>query len=133
MNKWTHQLRQNIQHHAGHIEFFNHLKTAAYTQYGKHSMHKDIAFVPAGLHPHYSLNLQHDLLCWPETDIHELTAYQPFARIVRGQALKVTEPEQKRFVLTLDDGKCMDAGRMDGSLYAACLNSTGQILEWFSF
>lgn len=128
MNKWTHHIKHIIGRHAGHAQFFADLKTAAYTQYKRKQ--NDMAFVPAGLHPAYSLNLQHELLCWPEEDIHTLTAYQPFARIVRGQALTQTPPEKNRYVLTLDDGKGM-TGEMGGALYAACLDSQGNILEWF--
>ena len=129
MNKWNHQIKQMIGRHAGHTEFFKELSTAAYTQYRRKQ--NDMAFVPAGLHPHCSLNLQHELLCWPEEDIHTLTSYAPFARIVRGQALRQITPERNRFVLTLDDGRCMAGGEMGGSLYAACISYQGHILDWF--
>ncbi len=130
MNRWNHQIKKTMDRQHGHIDFFKELKTAAYTQY-QQKQH-DIAFVPVGLHPHYSLNLQYDSLCWPEEDIHALTAYQPFARIVRGQALRQIMPEQNRYVLTLDDGRCLN-GDMNGTLYAACISAQGQMLEWFEF
>ncbi|MDX1921658.1 MAG: hypothetical protein SFW65_00825 [Alphaproteobacteria bacterium] len=135
MNKWTHHIKHMISSHKGHEQFFANLKTAAYTQYKPRQNNlkqRDIAFVPTGLHPAYSLNVQHELLCWPEEDIHALTAYQPFARIVRGQALTCTLPEKNRYVLTLDDGKGA-SGDMGGTLYAACLDAHGNILEWLEF
>ncbi|MBY0427932.1 MAG: hypothetical protein K2Q32_01800 [Alphaproteobacteria bacterium] len=128
MNKWNHHIKKTIASYAGHAEFFKELKTAAYTQYRKKQ--NDMAFVPAGLHPHYSLNVQHELLCWPEEDIHTLTAYSPFARIVRGQAMRQITPERHRYVLTLDDGRCSPGGDIGGNLYAACISYQGQILEW---
>ncbi len=129
MNKWNHQIKQMMGQYVGHTEFFKELKTAAYTQYRRKQ--NDMAFVPAGLHPHYSLNVQHELLCWPEEDIHTLTAYQPFARIVRGQALRQITPEPNRYVLTLDDGRSSAGGEIGGALYAACISYQGHILEWF--
>ncbi len=130
MNKWTYHVKHMINRHAGHADFFKDMKTAAYTQYRKKQY--DMAFVPAGLHPHYSLNLQHELLCWPEQDIHTLTAYQPFSRIVRGQALNQITPDKNRYVLTLDDGRSQ-TGEMGGTLYAACISYQGHILEWLEF
>ncbi len=135
MNKWTHHIKHMISAHKGHAQFFADLKTAAYTQYTLNKdgrKQNDVAFVPTGLHPAYSLNLQHELLCWPEEDIHALTAYQPFARIVRGQALTQVMPEKNKFVLTLDDGKGA-GGELGGALYAACLDAHGTILEWLEF
>lgn len=130
MNKWVQHVKSAMTRQPGHADFFKTLKSAAYTQYRRKE--QDIAFVPTGLHAHYALNLQHDFLCWPEEDIHTLTAYHPFARVVRGQALYPTAPELNRFVITLDDGKNIGGG-LDGSLYAACLDHNGHILEWFEF
>jgi hypothetical protein len=127
MNRWTHGLQNHLKHYAGHADFFAHLKTAAFTQNTKGT--GDIAFTPAGLNPAYTLNLQHDLLCWPDSDIETLTSFQPFVRIVRGQSFKAAPPEINRFVLTLDDGASMN----EGSLYAACLDPQGRILEWLDF
>lgn len=126
MNKWSHTMQQSLKHHAGHADFFAHLKSAAHTNFVKG--HGQTAFVPAGLHAQYALNLQHELLCWPEDDIEALTRYGAFTRIVRGQGFKTEPPDQKRFVLTLDDG-----AKMDGTLFAACLDPQGRILEWLRY
>lgn len=126
MNKWSHAIQQSLKRHRGHAPFLAQLKSAAATGFAKG--HGNVALVPAGLHPAYALNLQHELLCWPETDIEALAQYGAYSRIVRGQAFKPAAPEKNRFVLTLDDG----AG-MDGALYAACLDPQGRILEWLKF
>ena len=126
MNKWSHHIRQMIARFPGHAEFFAHLKSAAITQ--SKNAAQSLLFVPAGLSPHHPLSLQHDLLCWPEQDIAQLTHYAPFVRIIRGQSFTNSPIDKTKFVLTLDDG----AG-MNGTLHAACLDPQGRIMEWLNF
>lgn len=125
-NRFSHHLLENIQSHVAHGDFFATLKSAARTEPKRAA--DSIALVPAGLDPTCPLTLQYEALCWPQRDIADLAAYPPFARLVRGQALRNEAPDKNRFVLTLDDGQ-----GLGGTLHAACLDGHGRVLELLNF
>lgn len=125
MNKWAHRLGQIVAAHVGHAAFFSQMKTAAFS---KGLMHAAAAFVPAGFDPTFPLAMQHDLLCWPERDVYAVTAWNGYSRVIRGQSFAKEAPNQRPFVLTLDDGL-----GLNGKLYAACLDASGHMLDWMTF
>jgi serine/threonine protein phosphatase 1 len=126
INRWTHRLQEKMRDYPGHHAFFQHLKSAAISNFGLPQ--GDVGLMPAGLDPSSGFALQFEQFCWPQGDIGALPRLAPFTRLVRGQTPKPAKPDQNRFVLTLDDGM-----GVEGKLYAVCLDDKGRILEWLAF
>ena len=119
LTRWTKGLREAMQAQAGHTQFFAALRRAAFTDDGK------LLFVNTGLDPSRPLEAQRDSFWWSSAGFDRVSEpYGTYRLIVRGYdpghpGLKVTN-----HTATIDAG-C----GYGGPLLAACVASTGEIIE----
>ncbi len=119
LTRWTKGLREAMQAQAGHTQFFAALRRAAFTDDGK------LLFVNTGLDPSRPLEAQRDSFWWSSAGFDRVSEpYGTYRLILRGYdpghpGLKVT-----KHTATIDAG-C----GFGGPLLAACVESTGEIIE----
>lgn len=126
--RWTASLRDAVHARGGHTHFLSALRRAAVSEPdgdGGASM----LFVNAGLDVSRPLATQKDSFWWAPAGFDRMSEpYGEFARIVRGFDKHASGLTEGRFTLSLDGG----AGR-GGSLLAACLDSTGAVVDSLEF
>jgi serine/threonine protein phosphatase 1 len=123
ITRWTSSLRIAQRKFAGHEEWFNTMRRAAYTDANYLSALR-LLFVPTGYNPRRKLDDQGDEFWWPRTAYHEAADSKIYNRIIRGFDPDHQSPDLAASALTLDGG----AGR-GGPLHCGCLDSTGRLIE----
>ncbi|MET4805774.1 hypothetical protein [Limibacillus sp. MBR-115] len=119
ITRWSGQLRQQMQKHPGHYQFFAALRRAAFTDDGA------LLFVHAGIAPERPLDAQKDTFWWGGQGFQRISEpYGNYRRVVRGFA--ADHPG-----LLLEDHRAtLDAGcGFGGPLIAACLDSEGALQD----
>jgi serine/threonine protein phosphatase 1 len=120
ITRWTNQLRAGIAKHPGHQALLSSLRRAAYTDDGA------LLFVHAGVDASRPLEAQGDALWWGASSFGDWQArYQGFQRVVRGFDPTHSGLTRRAFSLSLDGGS-----GFGGKLIAACLDGTGEVVEW---
>jgi serine/threonine protein phosphatase 1 len=119
ITRWTTGLRSAVTNRPGHQAFMSALKRAAFTDDG------GLLFVHAGLNAALPLSSQGDRLWWGATGFGEWPApYGGYRLVVRGYDPAHGGVRQSRFGLTIDAGS-----GFGGSLLAACISPSGEILD----
>lgn len=120
--RWAETLRGRMRQAPGHIAFFNSLYRTAWISPG------DILFVHAGFDPGRPFVEQTDEFWWDTRGFESRTAaFDRFRRVVRGYDPRHGGVKETQFTVSLDGG-C----GFGGDLVAACLDSTGAILDRIS-
>jgi len=119
ITRWTNVLRGAMQARPGHSALMSALKRAAYTD------DNALLFVHAGIDPERPLSAQSDALWWGGDGFKRLEGpFGGFKRIVRGYDRAHGGLETTEWSVTIDAG----AG-FGGTLVAACLDPTGEIVD----
>lgn len=126
LTRWAGQLRTALRAHGGHESLFTALKRAAFTtpSHGPGAL-----FVHTGVDTSRPLAAQGDSFWWAHAAFAAIhSAYEPFARIVRGY-----EPTHAGIVETAHT-LGIDAGAgFGGSLTLACLSAGGDVIDCQGF
>lgn len=123
----TCKTKDMIRHHKGHDIFYMQQKRAAYTEGDQQcpAENNSLLFVNAGLNPQKPLQAQGDSFWWSAHEFSDIkTAYDPFARVIRGYDPKHKAPYINGVTASIDGG-C----GFGGSLIAACFGQDGHLLE----
>lgn len=120
ITRWTNQLRSGVAGYPGHQALLSSLKRAAYTDDGS------LLFVHAGVDSSRPLEAQGDALWWGGTGFgHWHEPYEGHRLVVRGYDHGHGGMTRGPFSLTIDDG-C----GFGGNLVAACIDRSGEVVEW---
>ena len=115
------QLTDRIRSSAGHLQIFNSLKHASYTEDGI------LLFVSSGLNPKKFLQHHKDEYWWGGIDFNDIThAKGGYCRLIRGYDPLHHGHRETPFTLSLDSGSHFE------QLHAVCINRYGDVLHRIS-
>jgi len=120
--RWTTELRENFQSHAGHYEFLHSLASAAPSSDGR------LLFVSAGIDPNKPLEKQNDAFWWNAAGFDGMRApFENFAYVIRG-----FDADHKGFATGPHGINADAASSSAGPLQATCFAPDGAVLESLS-
>jgi hypothetical protein len=124
--RWAGRLRQAVRAHPGHETLFTALKRAALTSPAAGGA---ALFVHTGVDTSRPLTAQGDSFWWAHAGFAAIhSAYEPFARVIRGYAPGHPGLIETPFTLSLDAGS-----GFGGGLTLACLSANGAVLDTETF
>lgn len=115
--RWTTELREGFQQHAGHDPFLHRLASAAAAD--------DLLFVSAGLDPKRPLAKQNDRFWWGSNAFEEIDSpYEGYCLVVRGY------DRARKGVVIGEHAASIDAGcGFGGTLAAVCFSAAGEVVD----
>jgi serine/threonine protein phosphatase 1 len=120
--RWTTELREAFQDHAGHYEFLHGLASAAPTSDGR------LLFVNAGINPEQPLEKQNDAFWWNAAGFEGMAEpFENFTYVIRGFDADHNGVRSGANNITVDAGK-----DFAGPLRATAFGPDGAILETLS-
>lgn len=123
LSRWTDSLRAAMHAVAGHRQFMNALRRAAFTEDPDGGAR--LLLVNAGLDFSRPLEAQSDSFWWATKDFDQLSEpYGDYNRVVRGYNPRHGGVLTGDYAMTLDGGS-----GFDGPLIAACLSPAGEVLD----
>ena len=123
LSRWTDSLRAAMHAVAGHRQFMNALRRAAFTEDPDGGAR--LLLVNAGLDFSRPLEAQSDSFWWATKDFDQLSEpYGDYNKVVRGYNPRHGGVLTGDYAMTLDGGS-----GFDGPLIAACLSPAGEVLD----